>query len=164
MIRRLIIFLLCIAAVILVFVNVSLYLGLGGESTDALVPDLPLSTALSDESGQMARGLDDQLSFVRDKLSREPVPYRRPQIASRDPFGIVTKTEKEEIVFNYKLFGIVGDAENGFVAVLSDGKQTVFVKEGQTIGQTPFVLKKLDPYSAEISGPKEIRLGLGGGK
>lgn len=160
MIRRLAIFFLCIAIGFVIFLNMTLYLGLGGERTDAQIPDRHVSDNLLSESSQMAKGIDDQILFVQDKLAHQPVSYRRPQLVPRDPFGIVTKKE-EEVVFTYKLSGIVG-AENGFVAVLSDGKQTVFVKEGQPIGQTPFVLKKLSPYSAEISGPKEIRLTLGG--
>lgn len=164
MIRRLAILFLILAVGFALFLNITLYLGLGGESTSAVSELRRVPADLLAESVRMARNADEQISFVKGKLSNAPALPHRPQLSARDPFGIVTKTEKEEVPFTFKLSGIVGDEENGFIAVMSDGKQTVFVKEGDAIGQSPFILKKISPSSAEISGPKNIRLTLGGGK
>lgn len=161
---RLLALLLAVAVGALMFINVSLYIDLGVEGTEAVSGSRTVSEDIVNGTPEIISGVEEQARFLRQKEALISTPRKRPEVAVRDPFGIASKIEKKEIVFPYKLVGVAGDEASGWVGVLSDGSRTVFVKEGDTISEVGFIVRKITPEQMIVAGPKEIRLNLGAGK
>lgn len=165
MMRRLALLVLGLGAVGLLVLNISVYVQMDSELTEAGGPEKAVSPELLEAAGEMAKGVDEQVGFVKEKETGVPLMTRRVRYETRDPFGIIVrKPEKVEIPFNYKLIGVGGDNQGGWIAVLSDGREMLYAKEGDKIGNSPFEVGKITGDSIEVGGPRKLTLTIGNAK